>query len=749
MSQASAVRRSAPLRRGHHRTIHRRVVGALATLAIGGAGLVVPSGPVGADPARPHRRSGAAPACDAGPRPFADLPGVRLTPTAFTSRDDPPVRYVMWRGFVPSFDGLPLSVDVTVPCGSSGPRPTVVMAHGFTDDKTVWEETGRTDTVDSEERPGPNSHWNNIWFASRGYTVLTYTARGWHDSCGPDVPDHRADHPAPQCAGHQWWIHLDDTRWEVRDAQWLTAGLVQGGAADPDRLAVTGGSYGGGPASMAALLGDRVVCGGAAVPAALGPDPCSGKGDGDLAPWTTPDGTERLRWAASLPLYTFGDLVEVLAPNGRWSDGWSRAPEAGDPTDPFGVPLESTLRGLILAATAFGALAPKGTDPTSDIQVSADRLFAGNPFGQDEAVVVDGIEQYRRFKSPVGIVPTSRTPIFWVQGFTDALFPGNQALAIRDHVLAEDRDYPFKLFFGDIGHDYASERLDEWKLVHEQMNAFLDHHLRPDRTPDRPTYDVGATVTRCLDHDAPMTYVHAADWHALHPDHALLEMDGRGTTSTATTGAHGEATDPISTATLPGPDSYKGCRILDSLDRDPAAVTFEEPVPADVTLMGAPVVRMTVDTTAGDAPIAVRLWDVDPKGSRMGLVTRGIYRMPSRVADGAEIAFQLFPQGYRFPAGHRIRVEVTANDAPTFQASNIEAEVTVRDVSIDLPTTRATEGARGAGEERAGSRDGDDRGGTGRSLWDLAAIAGVSVAGAAAVAFGARTRHRRSNPHRT
>ncbi|MGZ6980428.1 MAG: CocE/NonD family hydrolase, partial [Acidimicrobiia bacterium] len=146
--------------------------------------------------------------------PYADLPGAALVAEVHISKDRRPVSYVRWRGTVPSFDGMPLSVDVTIPCRARGPQPTIVMAHGFTDDKTVWEETGKSDTVHSIDRPATNDRWNNIWFASRGYVVLNYTARGWRDSCGPDTPGQSTAVPAPQCAPYEYWIHLDDKRWE-------------------------------------------------------------------------------------------------------------------------------------------------------------------------------------------------------------------------------------------------------------------------------------------------------------------------------------------------------------------------------------------------------------------------------------------------------------------------------------------------------------------------------------------------------
>ena len=649
----------------------------LLVALVGAMGLVVA-------PATASAAGAQAAACEPGAMPYAGLPGASLTPEVHVSVDDPPVHYVRWRGTVPGFDGMPFSVDVTVPCGASGPQPAVVMAGGFTDDKNVWQETGASDSVESEGRPGSNSRWNNIWFASRGYTVVNYTARGWRDSCGPSTPGAAPRTPAPQCLPYEYWIHLDDKRWEVRDVQWLAGALVQSGHADPERFAITGGSYGGGPASMGALLADRTMCGGAPVPAELGPDPCAGAEDGELVPWTTPDGTQPMAWVASVPLYTFGDLIQVLAPNGRSSDGWSHAPPHGDPTTPFGVPIQSTVAGLLAAGTEAGFFAPPGVDPDADIYTDAGRLLAGNPFPAQDPLVARGVELYRRFKSPITVRPEGRVPIFWVHGFTDPLFPALEPLTVRNAVLAADPGYPFKLFLGDIGHDYTGDRKDEWDLVKAQMNDFIDHHLRPDRTPRPPAHDVGATVTRCLDHDAPLRYESAPDWHDLHRHHVRFASDQGGRTSTAVAGPAARATDPISTATLPLPGSYKGCRIMRPSEPDPTVATFEFEATGDLVLMGGPVVDVEVTTTGPDVPLSARLWDVAPDGREQGLVTRGTYR----IAEGpgaAHVTYQLAPQGYRFPAGHRIKLELTANDAPYYQASNVPADVTIGHVELVLP----------------------------------------------------------------
>jgi dienelactone hydrolase len=572
---------------------------------------------------------------------------------------------------------------VTVPCGVSGAQPMVVMLHGFSDDKTVWQETGKSDRVDSVERPQTNSRWNNIWFASRGYTVVNYTARGWRDSCGPDTPGATPLTPAPQCLGHAYWIHLDDKRWEVRDVQWLTGALVQSGHADPDRLAITGGSYGGAPTVMAALLADQVMCGGAAVPAPLGADPCAEAGDGQLVPWTTPDSATALTWVAAVPLITFGDLVHVLAPNGRASDGWEHAPPHGDVTAPVGVPIESHLAGLLATGNVFGHFAPPGVDPTADVVTDAARVLAGNPFPPEDPIIARSLRLYREFKSPITTTPQGRVPIYWVHGLTDPLFPAFEPLTVMNHLHALDPSYPFKLFLGDFGHDYTGQRHDEWTVAIHHMNDFLDHYLRPDRTPAPPVFDVSATITRCLDYDAPMHVATAPTWHDLHPEYLVLTSADGGETSTLLPGPAALAPDPVTSATLPLPVNYLGCRIMRPSEPDPTAVTYEFAVEDELVLLGGPVVDVSFTASGPDVPLAVRLWHVFADGSAQGLVTRGVFRVADAGTGNAR--FQLHPQGYRFPAGHRIKVEVVANDAPYYQASNIPAVVQVHGIELTLP----------------------------------------------------------------
>jgi hypothetical protein len=68
-----------------------------------------------------------------------------------------------------------------------------------------------------------------------------------------------------------------------------------------------------------------------------------------------------------------------------------------------------------------------------------------------------------------------------------------------------------------------------------------------------------------------------------------------------------------------------------------------------------------------------------------GLVTRGTYRSVDGPGTGLTARFQIAPNGYRFPAGHTVKLEVTANDAPYYQQSNVPAVVRVDAVRLTLP----------------------------------------------------------------
>ena len=87
--------------------------------------------------------------------------GVRFCPTASDDQR------------VPSFDGLPIDVDVTLPVAGTAPYPTIVMLHGFPGSKASFEST-------DPDGPGAhNYHFNNTFYAQQGYAVVNVSSRGF------------------------------------------------------------------------------------------------------------------------------------------------------------------------------------------------------------------------------------------------------------------------------------------------------------------------------------------------------------------------------------------------------------------------------------------------------------------------------------------------------------------------------------------------------------------------------------------
>ena len=280
----------------------------------------------------------------APPQPFGHScqaqNGVRFCPT--TSRAQR----------VPTFDGVPLDVDVTLPAQGNGPFPTIVMLHGWGGSKTDFESTS------------PADGYNNNFFARQGYAVLNYTARGFGDSCGGAPPP---DHSGPCGKGY---IHLADTRFEARDTQYLLGKLADQGIVKPrsdrrhGRLLRRGAEHG------------------ARLPARSDPQARRQRS----RPGAARTGSA-LRIAAAYPRWPWSDLVDALLPNGRFLD--TQVAPRGQSLNPVGVPIQSYISGLFALGSAGGyycGTAPAST-PCTDRDANLPQNFAeiqaGKPLSAD------------------------------------------------------------------------------------------------------------------------------------------------------------------------------------------------------------------------------------------------------------------------------------------------------------------------------------------------------------------------------
>jgi predicted acyl esterase len=533
---------------------------------------------------------------------------------------------------VPSFDGTPIDVDVTLPRSGDGPFPLLVLLHGYGGNKT----DAQSKSADDGSR--------DVYWAKKGYAVVTLSNRGFGNSCG--VATSRT--PDCQAAG---WIHLADQRFEVRDTQELIGKLVDQGIADPGRIGVTGPSYGGGQAVTLAFLRDRIR-----LP------------DGSFAAWKSPKGTP-LVIAAAVPQVPWADLAAALMPNGRWTD--DRPYQASLELDPPGVPIKSYINGLYFAGDRAGWVAPIGSDPQADLAGWRKLLVDdGEPYGADAVAVGRKMQRYHSGVSLDG----EPAPLLVMNGWTDDLFPAPHALRIYNTVRARDPKAPISIILGAFGHSRGGEDPATSKLVAGAQERFIDAYVKGDGDPPAAG-GVAAALTTCPK-GSPAKIYRAPSWDKIA--RGAFAMSYRKAQTVRSTGGDptlGKAFDPLG-----GADACTRTKA-----RKPKGDAFvQDDAGRGLTMIGRTEITAAIEANGRDGQLAGRLWDIDPKTKTMRLADRGILRL--RPNQKGRIRFQLNGDGYHFAAGHLLRLELSGSDADYYRPSNTPFTVKVSDLSAFIPT---------------------------------------------------------------
>jgi predicted acyl esterase len=536
---------------------------------------------------------------------------------------------------VHTFDGVPLDVDVTLPPTGNGPFPTIVMLHGWGGSKTDFESS--TPAGDGNV----TFDYNNVYYAQHGYAVVNYSARGFGNSCG--APSSRED---PGCK--EGWIRLADQRYEVRDTQTLLGMLADEKITRPGAMASTGISYGGGQSIELAYLRDRIR-----LP------------NGEFAPWTSPKG-KALKISATFPRWPWSDLVDALTPNGRFID--NEVAPFGQSYEPFGVEIQSYVSGLYALGNASGYIAPSGADPEADLTKWFAATNAGEPANPEDEAIAKQLYTYHQGYGLSG----KPAAMLLESGWTDDLFPPEQSLRIYNQARAA-RGYA-ALMVGDLGHSRGSNKENTDHAFNEEGAAFLAARLQHVGTV--PANGTATAYTQTCPQSAPAEGPFTASrWSKLHP-HAITF----GSTPAQTfTSAGGNPTiaaeyDPIGGTT----DACK--EVTTETEPNTANYTLESP---GFTLLGLPKVTAAVKVTGPFGELVSRLWDVMPNGKQR-LISRGVYRLTENQTE--VITFQLHGNGYVFPKGDTVKLQLLGRDAPYYRASNGVFSIEANSVSVSLPT---------------------------------------------------------------
>ncbi len=123
--------------------------------------------------------------------------------------------------------------------------------------------------------------------------------------------------------------------------------------------------------------------------------------------------------------------------------------------------------------------------------------------------------------------------------------------------------------------------------------------------------------------------------------------------------------------------------------------TVSQPTPHDVRLAG--LTTLTVEATTSSplgGNLVGLLYDVAPDGSAR-LITRGAYKLPA----SGTTTFEMWPADWKLPKGHRLALQLSAEDSVVYSPTYTGSTVTVTKGSVTLPLLTKLRKANLVGEE--------------------------------------------------
>jgi hypothetical protein len=561
--------------------------------------------------------------------------GVRFCGSLVLDKLPSPVRTL-----ATSWDGTAVDVNFALPKASAkhhGPYPLVMLFHGYGGSKFgLGNGGGGIGSAISSMTP-----WLNA-----GYATFSMSDRGFGESCGTAAG--RASVPAEECA--RGYNHLLDTRYEVRDAQYFAGELADQGLVSPTRIGAVGGSYGAGMSMALAALKNRVM-----LP------------DGRLAPWRSPEG-KKMSLAAATPAVPWIDLAYSLAPNGSTLDYVADAPYRGR----YGVMKNSYVNALYATGCGTPTTFCTTTNPNWNLGSWLQRLNRGEPY--TGSLVTQILRQSTTYHSSYYINHSEPpAPLLIANGWTDDLFPPDEALRYYNRTKTQYPNTPVSLFFLDFGHPRAQNKAADTARYVAAIHRWLDYYVKGQG--HKPFQGVEALTETCPASAPSGGPYRASDWARLAPGEVRL-ASRRAQTILPDGGspAIGATFNPIGAgacATAPG-------ATLNS------TATYRLAVGRGFTMIGAATVIADFKLPGANSQVAARLLDVGPDGQET-LIARGLWR-PKVSGGPVRQVFQLHPNAWRFAPGHTVKLELLPNDAPYGRASNGQQDVTVSNLQLRLPT---------------------------------------------------------------
>jgi hypothetical protein len=224
--------------------------------------------------------------------------------------------------------------------------------------------------------------------------------------------------------------------------------------------------------------------------------------------------------------------------------------------------------------------------------------------------------------------------------------------------------------------------------VTTRLNRFIDHYAQPPGNPAQPQpgFNVTASLQNCPQNasaqfpaDEPGPTFTEPSFGELAPGTLQLDMTGNQTTvNDASPNPHAANDDPVANWTNNG-----GRCPVETQPAGPGVAVYDSaPLGSTATMLGATTLSIDYSaTTVQGLQLNSRLYDVFPDGTAV-MVDRGVRR--AEAASGT-VTYQLHGSGWRFPAGHRVRIEIAQDDDPFARVSTVASSTIVSHVHLSIP----------------------------------------------------------------
>jgi hypothetical protein len=318
-------------------------------------------------------------------------------------------------------------------------------------------------------------------------------------------------------------------------------------------------------------------------------------------------------------------------------------------------------------------------------------------------------------------------PVFAAGTFTDWLFPSGEHRQMINRLHAIDPNYPVQAYYGDYQH-FTQNKAKVWgdtcggdhhvcnnadypgttpanfnaapasrvrEGVTTRLNAFIDHYATtasgpPD--PGQPSFDTTGELEVCPQNAASLGV--AADeggpqftapaFEQLAPNTLTVNAVGaQTTTNKAAPNHHAATSDPV--ANLAANGGKCPAESDQSSQAGPGVASYTSvPLPRDFTMLGGTSLTVNFAATGPVSQMDARLYDVLPNGTAL-LADRGPRRLlPAEVADG-RVTYELFGSGWRFPAVHRVLIELAQDDDPFLHLTEVPSSASLSGAQLRIP----------------------------------------------------------------